>query len=455
MNDRVSTLGRAAYLFDRATATLTVDQIGRTQSTTPEGYLLCEGVRIARTGPMLYRPDEVPEIEPDPRGTMTVMLRDADVLFAADTILSFAGKPVTNDHPNDLLGPKTWRDASCGTVLNPRRGEGADAEHLVADLLITDAECIADIEAGKREVSCGYDTEAEPVKPGVGRVTKIVGNHVALVDRGRCGPSCAIQDEDPTMAKAKKRTVWDRLVTAFHAKDEAAFQEELEAAKEEAGGEDDDKNIHVHVNLNGASTEQAKADEPVKDETEGDPTEARFAKIEAALASIAETVGKLVTAEKSETEAHEEALDEGPEEKSEEADEKKPVMDAAAVVAEFRDVVSRAEIIAPGIKLPAFDAKAAPKLLVDQMCGLRRRALAKAFDAAETRPAVEAVVGSKPMFDKMTCDSASVAFRAVSEIIKAKRGAGVKDVSPLEPGTRSPMTASGLQKLNEQRRNKR
>lgn len=434
------------HTSDRESATLTVDQLGRTQSVTPEGFLLCEAVRIARTGPMLYRPDEVPEVEPNPTGAMTVLTRDADILFSPETVLSFAGKPVTNDHPDDLIGPDTWRDVACGTVLNPRRGEGADSEHLVADLLITEAGCIADVRAGKREVSCGYDTDAETVKPGLGRVTKIVGNHVALVERGRCGPSCAIQDGEPTMAKAK-RTVWDRLTTAFKAKDEAAFNEELEAAKGEIEDPDDDKNIHVHVNLNGAPAGEKAAEEPVKDEGEEDPIEARFAKIEAALAAIAETVGKLVTAEKSEAEAHEDITDEDEEQPDK---EKAPVMDAAVIAAEFRDAVSRAEIIAPGLKLPVFDAKAAPKLMVDAMCGLRRKALTKAFDTAETRPAVEAVAGPKPAFDKMSCDQAAAVFRGVSEVVKATRAASAQAKIAM-PGAGG-MTASRLQEINEKRR---
>lgn len=435
---------RRAYTADREPATLTVDQIGRTQSETPEGYLLCEGVRIARTGSMLYRPDEVPEIEPNPSGAMTVMMRDADVLFAPETLLSFAGKPVTNDHPDDLLGPDTWRAAACGTILSPRRGDGADSEHLVADLLITDARCIEEIRSGKREVSCGYDTEAETVKPGLGRVTKIVGNHVALVDRGRCGPSCAIEDGEPAMAKAK-RTLIDRLRTAWKAKDEAAFEEELEAAKGELDPPDEDKNIHVHVNLNGAAAPE-KGEAPVEGEGEDDPIEARFAKIEAAISSISESVGKL-SAAKAET------TDEGdPEEaETEEAEtEKSGTMDAASAATEFQDVVSRAEIIAPGIKLPVFDAKAKPKLIADQMCSLRRRALTKAFETADTRPSVEAVVGSRPAFDKMTCDQAATVLRAVSEVVKARRSAA-KDQGG-DDAPRGRMTAADIQKLNEQRR---
>lgn len=419
------------YTLDRAPVTLVEDQIGRTQSVTPEGFLLCEGVRIARTGPMLYRADEVPEIEPNPNGAMVTLLRDADVLFSPETIASFVGKPVTNDHPSELVGPDTWRDVSGGVVLNVRRGEGADSEHLVADLLITDAGCIADVRAGKREVSCGYDTEAETVSPGLGRVTKIVGNHVALVDRGRCGPSCAILDEDTAMAEKAKRTVWDRLVTAFKANDEAAFQEELEAAKGEGEGQ------HIHVHLNG----QPEAEEPKKDEAELDDWKARM---EAAIAAIAAQVAKMQGAERAEAEAtmkdeepapekEEEDKSEVKDEKPEEEEEKKPVMDAAVLNEQFRDTISRAEILAPGLTLPKFDAKA-PRLMVDAMCQLRVKALSAAFDNEAMRPHVAALAGAKPDFKKMTCDQAALVFRGASELAKVANNRGGKTAAPLQIG---------------------
>lgn len=419
------------YTLDRAPVTLVEDQIGRTQSVTPEGFLLCEGVRIARTGPMLYRADEVPEIEPNPNGAMVTLLRDADVLFSPETIASFVGKPVTNDHPSDLVGPETWREVSGGVVLNVRRGEGADSEHLVADLLVTDAGCIADVRAGKREVSCGYDTEAETVSPGLGRVTKIVGNHVALVDRGRCGPSCAILDEDTAMAEKAKRTVWDRLVTAFKANDEAAFQEELEAAKGENEGQ------HIHVHLNG----QPEAEEPKKDEAEPDDWKARM---EAAIAAIAAQVAKMQGAERAEAEAtmkdeepapekEEEDKSEVKDEKPEEEEEKKPVMDAAVLNEQFRDTISRAEILAPGLTLPKFDAKA-PRLMVDAMCQLRVKALSAAFDNEAMRPHVAALAGAKPDFKKMTCDQAALVFRGASELAKVANNRGGKTAAPLQIG---------------------
>ncbi|MFG1302168.1 DUF2213 domain-containing protein [Xanthobacter sp. V3C-3] len=419
------------YTLDRAPVTLVAEQIGRSQSVTPDGFLLCEGVRIARTGPMLYRPEEVPEIEPNPNGAMVTLLRDADVLFAPETIASFVGKPVTNDHPSELVGPDTWRDVSGGVVLNVRRGEGADSEHLVADLLVTDASCIADVRAGKREVSCGYDTEAETVSPGLGRVTKIVGNHVALVDRGRCGPSCAILDEDTAMAKEAKRTVWDRLVTAFKANDEAAFQEELEAAK----GENEGQHIHVHVNG------QPEAEEPKKDEAETAEPDDWKTRMEAAIAAIAEQVAKMQRAGAEEPikdedpapEKEEEEKSEVKDEKPEEEEEKKPVMDAAALNEQFRDTISRAEILAPGLSLPKFDAKS-PRLMVDAMCQLRVKALSTAFDNESMRPHVAAIAGAKPDFKKMTCDQAALVFRGASELAKVANTRGGDTAAPLQIG---------------------
>jgi hypothetical protein len=67
---------------------------------TPEGYLLCLDVAIARLGVQEYLPEEVP-ISAEGRETVLVYRMAADV-FAPETIASFEGKPVTLDHPEDL-----------------------------------------------------------------------------------------------------------------------------------------------------------------------------------------------------------------------------------------------------------------------------------------------------------------------------------------------------------------
>lgn len=433
-----------------------VEKLGRTQSLTPDGYLLCEGVRIARTGPMLYRNDEMPEIAPGSNGSLLIT-READVLFSAETIASFNGKPVTSDHPPEMVSPDTWKKITIGVTLNPRRGTGIDADYLLADLLIQDASGIADVGAGKREVSCGYDSEAETVKPGIGRITRIIGNHVALVERGRCGPACAIQDGDPNMAQKAKRSVWDRLVTAFKAQDEAAFSEELEAAKEQSEGGDENEN-HIHIHLPEGKKPE---DEPVKDDGEEqapDPAEARFAKIEAVLADLSAKVGDLLKAEKSEAESHEELLTDAEEEpaketaKEEAEAEKKPAMDSAALVDEWRAVMSGAEILAPGLTLPKFDSAKARKYTVDSMCVLRRKALEKALADNDRRGFVEAIAGKLPDIKKMTCDAASLAFNGAVELAKASNKTRV--VAPKTDSHSGPMTAEKYAAMLKQRRAK-
>jgi hypothetical protein len=216
---------------------------------TPEGYLLCLDVPIARTGAQEYLPEEVP-LPAKGRESVLVYRMEADV-FAPETMASFEGKPVTLDHPDDFVTPETWRELSRGTAQNLRRGAGKDADLLLADLLITDAEAIAAVRGGLREISCGYDADYEETAPGVGRQISIIGNHVALVEGGRCGPRCRIGDKnthikETDMAKAKKPGIWDRVFgdpKVRRAMDEAAAEAENKDAEPGAQARDNDDRL--------------------------------------------------------------------------------------------------------------------------------------------------------------------------------------------------------------------
>jgi len=68
-------------------------------------------------------------------------------------------------------------------------------------ITITDNDTIYDVEHnGKRELSLGYDTEVQIMSGNFNgenfdvEITKILPNHVAVVEKGRCGPECAIGD---------------------------------------------------------------------------------------------------------------------------------------------------------------------------------------------------------------------------------------------------------------------
>ncbi len=197
----------------------TTDQISPRRSYTPEGYLLCEEVPTARTGEMLYGPGEVP-VEPGPDG-MIHITRGPDELFADAAMRSLTGKSVTDEHPEPgtLVTPESWKRLSKGVVLNPRH----KGDEIFTDLLITDKELIELVLSGKVEVSAGYEADYTDNGDGTGEQTNICFNHVALVERGRCGPRCAIGDhaspqltpEQPMATKptpARKRVSFmDRL----------------------------------------------------------------------------------------------------------------------------------------------------------------------------------------------------------------------------------------------------
>jgi hypothetical protein len=174
-------------------------QIGRTRYKTPEGFLLCKDVPIARTGEQRYNAFEIQTIHPDAQGFI-VARRDEDQVFDPVAMASFEGKTITDTHPSAAVDADTWSKLAKGHLQNVRRGAGIDANLLIADFLVKDADLIGKIERDEvREVSCGYDCDYDEIEPGLARQIKIRGNHVALVSKGRAGPVCAIQDEDSTM----------------------------------------------------------------------------------------------------------------------------------------------------------------------------------------------------------------------------------------------------------------
>lgn len=180
----------------------TSETLGPRRERTPEGFLICYDVPVARVGEMTYGPGEVPpELGKGADGRIRVT-RSAAEVFAPRSMASLNGKPVTDDHPPVDVDPKNWQFYTRGVVVNPRRGDGDQDDFLLVDMIIYDDEMIEDIEAGKREVSCGYNPDylqlldpstGEPIQ-GRGEQIKIIYNHLALVKAGRCGPYCAIGD---------------------------------------------------------------------------------------------------------------------------------------------------------------------------------------------------------------------------------------------------------------------
>lgn len=317
-----------AHMYDRM-GFYAPGALGKSRRLTPEGFLLCENVAIARTGTQVYSPQEL-ALEPNKAGEIRIE-RLPEEVFRDETVASFEGKPVTVNHPNEFVSPDNWQQLAVGVTQNVRRGTGIEDDLLFADLLITSADAIAYVNRDLPELSCGYDSDYEQTEPGRGVQRNIIGNHVALVERGRAGPRCAINDEEPQM----KRTFMDRLsrlITAMKSKDEKAVKAELE---------DEDP-----------------------DEGTGELQEMRDA-----LKSVRDELKEL---------KDKRARDEAEEEEEKEKKAKDALLEAEALKAHpdlgklytgdaLKAIVTRAEILAPGIAIPTADAAnkdAVPQLMV-------------------------------------------------------------------------------------------
>lgn len=202
---------------------LTVEHISPHMEKTSEGYLLCREVPISRVGEFEYSGIEVGIPS---KGGRVLMTRTADELFKPETIQSFNAKPVVIGHAR-FADPDNWKDITVGIVQNVRRGQGEHADELLADLLLTDKKGIELVESGQlREVSCGYDASPVDDGDGKGHQVGIVGNHVALVQKARCGRACKIRDSE--MKTTNLKTFLRRL---FRDGDEEKFNEALDQVK--------------------------------------------------------------------------------------------------------------------------------------------------------------------------------------------------------------------------------
>lgn len=389
-----------------------VEQISPHLSETPEGFLVCSDVGITRTGSLLYRSDEVP-LESDASGIVQID-RIAEDVFDPETMASFEGKPVTINHPDDMVTPDTWKELAVGTVQNVRRGGDGSEDLMLADLLITDATAINLVKAGLREVSCGYDAEYEQTAPGRGRQTRIIGNHVALVTKGRAGSRCAIMDSNENKEDQGMKTLKD-IVSAFKAKFKDADEEEKKEAEEE-----------------------------MKDcfgkKTKDEENEERFKKVEETVDSIRKSVDALSKKFKD----AEEETEEEKKKREEEEEAKKKEEDGKTSDAAFRDCASRAEILIPGYKVPTFDAKDSGKLID----GVKRSVLADLYKTEDGKKLVEAFTG--PVKDMASLPQATVdaAFLGASVLMSQANNEGVIKGRIATGDFGKPVTAASINKRN-------
>lgn len=181
---------------------------------TKEGYLVASP-RVARTGIQVYSGKDMKK---DNMAQVRVYRPEAEV-FHADALVSMAHRPMTNDHPTRMITADNWRQHAIGFT----GGDVArDGDYIRVPLTLMDGAAIRAYDAGKKELSAGYDCDIEwtPGKLADGSEYDAIQrniriNHLALVDVGRAGPECRIGDggdvtsdnEEDDMAEIKLKVI--------------------------------------------------------------------------------------------------------------------------------------------------------------------------------------------------------------------------------------------------------
>ncbi|MFW1952057.1 DUF2213 domain-containing protein [Acinetobacter beijerinckii] len=181
-----------------------------TRTLTPEGFLLCKDARLGKAPQVRqYYAAEFSGIEGYTPDQVINVYSSAEELFRPQTIQSYQGVDVTDNHPpGNTVNAATWKTHSIGTLSNVRQ----EGEFLVGDLLIKDSDVINQIQSQERlELSLGYGAElyfisgtAPDGTPYQAEFKNFYGDHVALVKYGRCGGDCRIGDQNPNPNNMEK-----------------------------------------------------------------------------------------------------------------------------------------------------------------------------------------------------------------------------------------------------------
>lgn len=243
------------------------ERISDNQIETPEGYLICRNVKIARIGTQKYLGQEIGEADKYDQ-EITVYRLPEDV-FDNRTLASFEGKPVVDDHPSIGVTVHNYSNYAKGTATKVRR----DGDYIVADLIVTDAILIQKIKDGlKREVSCGYNCSYDAYSDGF-KQTQIIGNHVAIVERGRAGKLVAVIDvlitED---APVNKQQALLKLITHY-AKDHKVEDVETIAQLVDFGSETKKTEDNLFDKLSKMISKDKSAKDEDKEETKDEESE--------------------------------------------------------------------------------------------------------------------------------------------------------------------------------------
>ncbi len=354
--------------------------ISPNQIETGEGFLICRNVPIARVGDMEYGASE---LGLSGVGTITVHLSPEEV-FSPEAIASFEGKPVTNDHPPELLNPDSVSMYEEGHAQTIRQGTGEWEGYLIADLHIHSRGLIQAVQGGKREISCGYECEYAENGDGTYSQKNIRGNHIAVVNRGRAGRRAAILDSDTKKScKARRSERKDMkktgiLLKLFGMSVKDKSQEEIEQMAMDTA---DALDMAGTAMLPGEpEAGKGKPDNKAAEEKKDEGVKAAV-KDAAFFDALNEKVDKLLA-----------LLDKDPEEKQEEKDPMDAAIEELEGKGEAEDKKKEASVIPAGDGQPGQSAGAMDKAMAAAILKQVRPSVAAIKDKKERKAVSDALI---------------------------------------------------------------
>jgi len=346
---------------------------------TPEGFLICRDVALARSGELEYLPSEIDGASKEK--SVIKISRTIDELASDTAIASIEGKSVTLTHPYEFVSPHNWQDVTVGIIQNVR----VEEDKLIADLLITGFEAIQAIKnKTMRELSLGYSADIDLSEDKTNGTQKnIIVNHVAIVQSGRCGSDCAIFDHRP---KEKKMSFKDKFFALLDSAESDGEEKKAEKVESEK----------VEPSLEAVENAVAEIEEGL--EIDANKSE----KLADRLSHVKKTVEKLQAKIKD--------------------SETKLLMDS--LPCKDKDTISKAEIIFSG---------------VEKTGNVKKKALDLAYTTEKGKVVIDSVLGGKPLADA----DLDIVFNAVASIIGSSRTKQMDSIanfseSNLESGVMTP-----------------
>jgi hypothetical protein len=172
-----------------------------------KGQLIVTGCTFARTGKQKYHKSELDLVIQPGEDEFIYLDRPVEEVSSPATIASFEGAPITDDHPeDDVKVGVNWDYLSKGMAFNIKYIADTNTEgHLEADLILTDAKLIEDVETHRvNELSAGYNCDVDDT---TWTQRKIRGNHIAVVMSARAGHMATIRDKKYSKKKTKDKMI--------------------------------------------------------------------------------------------------------------------------------------------------------------------------------------------------------------------------------------------------------